>query len=73
MASRLVGDETVIEEEPSGVRRRWRIVPLDEPRGRLANAEEQAETAGVPTRPPPFSWGVDKRFRPMPRRGAAAG
>lgn len=73
MGSKLE-DGRVVESTLDGIRH-YRVITssLFEERGRPPSEAEQAETANVPTRPPPLSWDIRADYRtprahnPLPR------
>jgi hypothetical protein len=70
VASRLKDDGLVIEEE-LGELHRWRVLEVDEPKGREPTEAERAETATILTRPPMKSWGLTREYKPARRGGPA--
>jgi hypothetical protein len=59
-----IRDGIVVEDEGTGVRHLWRVVPVDEPREGRAPTEEEMAAGGMGA-PPPRGWGLDRRWRPI--------
>ena len=68
VASRLTDDGQVIEEALGGLHR-WRVLEVDEPRGRQPTEAERAATASTLTRPPMRSWRLTRTFEPVQQGG----